>query len=56
MLKFDPDHLKIKKLCKHTVKKIPYLLRSVPDRYKTQEMSEKVILENGGTLKTVPDY
>ena len=31
MLKFVPDHLKTKKLCKHTVKKLPYLLKYVPD-------------------------
>ena len=31
MLKFIPDHLKTKKMCKHTVKKLPYLLRYVPD-------------------------
>ena len=36
MLKFVPDHLKIKKTCKHAVKKLPYLLRYVPDRYTTQ--------------------
>ena len=31
MLKFIPDHLKTKKMCKHAVKKLPYLLRYVPD-------------------------
>ena len=31
MLKFVPDHLKTKKKCKHAVKKLPYLLRYVPD-------------------------
>ena len=36
MLKFVPDHLKIKKTCQHAVKKLPYLLRYVPDRYTTQ--------------------
>ena len=40
---------------KHAVKKIPYLLRYVPDQYKTQQICEKAILENGGTLKSVPD-
>ena len=53
MLKFVPDHLKTKKkkkLCKHAVKKLPYLLRYFPDQYKTQQMCEKGILENGGTL------
>ena len=31
MLKFVPDHLKIKKMCKHAVKILPDLLRYVPD-------------------------
>ena len=31
MLKFVPDDLKTKKLWKHTVKKLPYLLKYVPD-------------------------
>ena len=31
MLKFLPDHLKNKKMCKHAVKKLPYLLRYVLD-------------------------
>ena len=54
MLKFVPNHLKTKKMCKHAVKKLPYLLRYVPDQYKTQQMCNKAILENGGTLKSVP--
>ena len=35
-LKFVHDHLNTKKKCKHAVKKLPYLLRYVPDQYKTQ--------------------
>ena len=35
ILKFLPDHLKTKKMCKDAVKKLPYLLRYVPDQYKT---------------------
>ena len=31
MLKFVPDHLLTKKMCKHAVKKLPYLLRYVRD-------------------------
>ena len=27
-----PDHLKTKKMCKHAVKKLPDLLRYVPDK------------------------
>ena len=45
---------KTKKICKHSVKKSPFLLRYVIDQYKTQQMSGKAILENGVTLKSVP--
>ena len=31
-LKSVPDHLKTKKVCKHVVKKLPFLLRYVPDQ------------------------
>ena len=27
MLKFVPDHLKTKKMCKHAVKKIPFVIK-----------------------------
>ena len=40
MLKFVPDHLKIKKMCENTAKKLPYLLRYVSDQYKAQQMCE----------------
>ena len=40
MLKFVPDHLKLKKVCNHAVKKLPYLLRYVRDQYKTQKMCD----------------
>ena len=32
MLKFVPDHHKIKKMCNHAVKKLAYLLKYVPDQ------------------------
>ena len=32
MLEFVPDHLKLKQMCKHAVKKFPCLLRYVPDK------------------------
>ena len=54
-LRFVLDHPKTKKICQHAVKKFPYLLRYVSDQFKTQEMCDKAILENGGTLKSVPD-
>ena len=55
MLKFVSDHLKTKKICKHVVQKLPYLLRYVPDQYKAHQMRNKAILENGRTLKSFPD-
>ena len=39
-------------MCKHAVKKLPYLSRYVPDWYKTQQLCDKALLENGGTLKS----
>ena len=34
LLKFVPDHLKTKKLCKHAIKELPFVLRYVPDQYR----------------------
>ena len=42
-------------MCKNAVKNLPYLIRYVPDQYKTQQMCDKAILENGAKLKSVPD-
>ena len=42
-------------MCKHADKKLPYLLRYVADQYKTQQMCDKAILENGGTLESIPN-
>ena len=42
-------------MCKQVVKKLLYLIRYVPDQYKTQQMCDIAISENGGTLKYVPD-
>ena len=42
-------------MCKHVVKKLPYLLRYAPNQYKTQQISDKAILESGGTLKSLPN-
>ena len=35
------------------VKKLPYLLRYVPDQYKTKKICDKAILENSVTLNSV---
>ena len=32
-----------------------FVIRYIPDRYKTQQMCDKAILENGGMLKSVHD-
>ena len=56
MLKFAPDHLKTKTMFKkNAVKKLLFVLRYVPDPYKTEGMCDEVILENDGMLKFVPD-
>ena len=55
MLKFVPYHLKTKKMCKNAVTKLPSVTRYVSDRYMTQQMCDKGILENSGTLESVPD-
>ena len=43
MLKFVPDHLKTKKMCKRAVKRLPYPLRYVPDQYKIRQMCDKAV-------------
>ena len=58
MLRLVPDHLKTKKkkMCKHAVKKLPFVIRYILDRFKTQHMCNKAISENGRTLESVPDW
>ena len=55
MLRFIPDHLKTEKMCKHVVRKLPFVTRyvPVPDQYKGQQMHDIIILENGVMLKFV---
>ena len=55
MLKLVSDYLKTKKMCKHAVKKLPYLLRYFRNRFKPLQMCGKAVLENGGILKFLPD-
>ena len=49
ILRFVSDHLKTKEMFKHAVKHLPFMKRYVPDRYKTQEICDKAILQSGGT-------
>ena len=37
------------------LKKLSFVIRYVPDLYKTKQICDKAILENGGTLKFIPD-
>ena len=53
MLRFLPDHHKTKKMCKNAVKKLLFIIMCVPAQYQTQEISDKVILENGGLLRLI---
>ena len=53
---YNLDNLKTEKTCERAVKKFPFIVTCIPDRYKTHIMYNKAILENGGTLKSVPDY
>ena len=55
MLKFVLDHLKTRKMCKHSVKKLTFPIRYVPHQYNNQQMCDKAILENGWTIHFVPD-
>ena len=51
MLKFVRNHLKTKKMGKNAVKKMPFVIRYVPDRFPI----DKAVLENGRTLESFPD-
>ena len=55
MLKFLPDHLKTKKMCKKMQLKLFFVRSYIPDQYKTEQMRDKTKLENGGNLESVPD-
>ena len=40
---------------KYAIKKLPFVIRCIPDWFKTQQRCDKGILENGRILKFVPD-
>ena len=44
-----------KNMCKNAVKKFPFVIKYVPDQYKTNEICDKVIIENGRMLRFTPD-
>ena len=55
MVQVVPDYLMIKKGCKNVIKKLPFIIAHVPDWSKTQEICDRVILENGEILRFIPD-
>ena len=55
MFKLVLDNLKTKKMYKHTVKKLSFLVKYVPDRCKAQQLCDKVIIENDGMIMFIPD-
>ena len=42
-------------MCKYTVTKLPFIIRYVPDWYKSQEMCDKAFVDFLSALKIVPD-
>ena len=52
MLRLVHKHFK---MCKHAAKKLSFLIKYVPDWYKTQQICHKVTLKNGGMM-FIPDY
>ena len=42
-------------MCKHAVKKLPFIIRYIPDQYKTQQMCDRALSENNRTLDSFPD-
>ena len=53
MLKFVPDYFKTKSICKDAIKKLPFIIRYVPDPCNIKKMCDKAIPENGGMLKKI---
>ena len=53
MLRFVPDHLKSKIMCKNALKKLQFVMRFVPHRYNTQEICDKFILEISILMKMI---
>ena len=42
-------------MCENAIKSLAFVTKYVPDCYRIQELSDKVILEHGGTVRFVPD-
>ena len=55
MLKFFLDHLNTKKMGKNAVKRSSFVIMYIPDQNNTQEIHDKVILNNDGICGFIPD-
>ena len=42
-------------MCRNAVKMLPFVLKCVSNRYKTKEICDKVVLENGEVLMFISD-
>ena len=54
-LRLDSDHLKIKKMCNHAVKKLSFVIRDFPEQCRTQQMCDRELFQNDGTLESIPN-
>ena len=55
MLRLVHNHLKTNKMCKNAVEKLPIILKYILDKYKTQQLCDKAILENAGRMDSIRD-
>ena len=55
MLRLVHNPFKTKKMCKHAAEKLSFPINYVPDRFKTKQMCDKVILGNVGMLVFTSD-
>ena len=55
MLKFVPDYLKTKKMCKHPAKKLTFVIRCIFVRYKIQQICDKAVDNYANELEFVHD-
>ena len=55
MLKLVSNHSKTKAMCKNEVKKFTFVIVYVSNQFKTQEIYDKINLENGGMSRFIPN-
>ena len=54
MLKFAPGYFKTQEMRNSAVKKLLFAILHIPNQYKTQQMCDKLILEDPGMLQFIP--